>query len=175
MSTADTIAMSGVPAPVAKIIGDFIDAQQADDNELADLAANLTATGAELNTLSGVGSQVTWAVAAGAANICILTGTVKNAAGVAVAAVHVLDVYLSTQPDGSVISATSYSTGAAITTGAAIVALTANKAWKVATDATGKVSISITATGKPATEYACAVMPRSLRPSVSAASAALWG
>lgn len=54
MSTADTIAMAGVPAPVAKIIGDFIDAQQADDAELADLAANLTASAAEINVLDGV-------------------------------------------------------------------------------------------------------------------------
>lgn len=54
MSTADTIAMAGVPAPVAKIIGEFIDGQQADDAELADLAANLTATAAELNALASV-------------------------------------------------------------------------------------------------------------------------
>jgi hypothetical protein len=175
MATKDTLCMAGLPAPVATIIGEFIDAQQADDTELADLAANLTATAAELNTLTGVGSQVTWAVTAGAANVCILTGTVKNAAGTAVSAVHILDVYLSTAADGSVISATSYSTGASITTGAAIVTQTANKAWRVATNSSGVFAISITATGKPATEYAVAVIPRSSRASVSAASAALWG
>lgn len=51
MATKDVICMAGVPATAATIIGDFIDAQQADDAELADLAANLTASAAELNAL----------------------------------------------------------------------------------------------------------------------------
>ena len=175
MATKDVICMAGIPAPAAQIIGDFIDTKQASDAELLDLASNLTATGAELNTLTGVASQVTWAVTAGAANICILTGTVKNAAGTAVAAVHLLDVYLSTQSDGSVISATSYSTGASIPTGAAIGTWTANKFWTVATNSSGVFAISITATGKPATEYAVALNPRNMRANVSAASGVLWG
>lgn len=174
MSTADTIAMAGLPPAAAVVLGQLIDALGA-DTQIADLAANLTATAAELNTLAGVGSQVTWSVAAGAANVCVLTGTVKNAAGAAVAAVHILDVYLSTDSGGANVSGTSYSTGASVTTGAAIVTQTANKAWRIATNASGVFAISITATGKPATEYAVAVIPRSSRPSVSAASAALWG
>jgi hypothetical protein len=175
MATKDTIAMAGIPPTAATIIGDFIDAQQADDAELADLAANLTATGAELNMLDNVMNTVEWAVTAGAANVCILTGTVKDAAGATIASTHVLDVYISEAATGIGITADAYSTGASVTTGTQIVALTANKAWRLITSAGGVFAISITDTVKPADQYAVVINPKSGRPIISAASAALWG
>lgn len=173
MSTADTIAMSGVPAPVAKIIGEFIDAQQADDSELADLAANLTATGAELNTLDNVVASVSWAVTAGAANICIMTGTIKDAAGATIAAVRNLTVYISEAATGIGVTADSYSTGAALSDGTGT-ALVANKVFLVQTGTDGVFAISITDTAKPADQYGVAILPNGSM-SISAASAALWG
>lgn len=173
MATADTIAMAGVPPAVAKILGDFIDAQQADDAELADLAANLTSTGAELNTLDNVVASVSWAVTAGAANICILTGTIKDAAGATIAAVRNLIVYISEAATGIGVTADSYSTGAALSDGTGS-ALVANKVFLVQTGTDGIFAISITDTAKPADQYGVAILPNGSM-SISAASAALWG
>lgn len=175
MATKDVICMAGIPAPAAQVIGDFIDAQQADDAELADLAANLTSTAAELNMLDNVMHTVSWAVTAGASNVCILTGTVKDAAGATIAETHVLDVYISEAATGIGITADAYSTGASVSTGTQIIAQTANKAWTLITTAGGVFAISITDTAKPADQYGVVVNPKSGKVIVSAASAALWG
>lgn len=177
MSTADTLCMSGIPAPAAKVIGDAIDAvtasQQDSDAQLDDLAANLTATGAELNTLDNVVASVSWAVTAGAANICILTGTIKDAAGATIAAVRNLMVYISEAATGIGVTADSYSTGAALSDGTGA-ALVANKVFLVQTGTDGVFAISITDTAKPADQYGVAILPNGSM-SISAASAALWG
>lgn len=186
MSLATELCGLGMPPGQANRLATAIAGGTDFGTVLDDLATNLTSTAAELNALHSSGltaneaaalhgnaATVSWAVAAGAANICIITGTVKDSAGATIAAVHVLEVYMSTQADGSVISATSYSTGASITTGAAIVTQTASKAWKIATNSSGVFAISITATGKPATEYAVATFKN--RPVVSAASGTSYG
>jgi len=175
MATKDVIAMAGIPPTAATIIGDFIDAQQADDTELADLAANLTATGAELNMLDNVMNSVTWAVTAGASNICIGTLTVKDAAGATIAAPHTLLVYISEAATGIGITADTYSTGASVTAGTQLIAETANKAWMVNTTAAGVAAISITDTAKPADQYFVCINPKSGKMIVSAASGVLWG
>ena len=175
MATADTIAMAGVPPAVAKILGDFIDAQQADDAELADLAANLTATGAELNLIDNAVASVSFAVAAGAANVCVITGTIKDAAGATIAASRPLILYISEASTGIGITADTYSTGASVTTGTQLIALTANKAWLINTHTDGTFAISITDTGKPADQRLVAINPVQGTLSISAASAALWG
>lgn len=120
-------------------------------------------------------ASVSWAVTAGAANICILTGTLKDADGATIAERRIIDAFLSTSSTGVGVSATSYSTGAAVSLGNLIATLAANKAFRVQTGADGIFAISITATGKPATEYAAAVLPLSGDVSVSAASSTHYG
>ncbi len=159
---------------------------------MRDLARNLTATASELNAsvsqtsgqtpsdaevnvLDGAIASVSFAVAAGTTNVCVFTGTIKDADGATIAAVKALRVYLSTSAAGAGVSATSYSTGATVTTGTTLVTVSANKVFDVLTNASGVFAVSITASGKPATEYCCAVAPITGTVSVSAASAALWG
>ena len=142
---------------------------------ITDATGVTSSTVAELNLLDNTVASVSWAVAAGASNVCVLTGTIKDAAGATIAASRPLLIYISTAATGIGISGTSYSTGAAITTGTSVVALTANKAWLINTHTDGTFAISITATGKPATEYAVAINWTTGQLSVSAASAALWG
>lgn len=159
---------------------------------LTDLAQNLTVTAAELNAavaqlsgqtpsdaevnvLDGAIASVSFAVAAGASNVCIFTGTIKDADGATIAAAKALRVYLSTSAAGAGVSATSYSTGASVTTGTTLVTVTANKVFDVVTNSSGVFAVSVTASAKPATEYCVAVIPMTGNLSVSAASAALWG
>ncbi len=139
---------------------------------LADL--NVTATADELNLNDNLVASVSWSVAAGASNVCVLTGTLKDAAGSTIAASRPLLVYISEAATGIGITADTYSTGASITTGTALVTLTANKAWLINTHTDGTFAISITDSAKPADQYAVAVDPQ-WQLSVSAASAALWG
>jgi hypothetical protein len=137
--------------------------------------SGLTSTPAELNMLDNAVASVSWAVAAGAANVCIMTGTIKDAAGATIAASRPLLVYISEAAIGIGITADSYSTGAAITTGTSLVAFTANKAWLINTHTDGTFAISITDTAKPADQYGAALTFSKGQLSVSAASAALWG
>jgi len=136
---------------------------------------NATSTTAELNLLDNTVASVSWAVTAGASNICVLTGTIKDAAGATIAASRPLLVYISEAATGIGISADTYSTGAAVSTGTQLVALTANKAWLINTHTDGTFAISITDTAKPADQYAVAVNWTTGQLSISAASAALWG
>jgi hypothetical protein len=129
----------------------------------------------ELELLDNALATVSWGVAAGASNVCIFTGTVKDAAGATIEAVHNLLVYISEAATGAGVSADSYSTGAAVSTGVSLGALTANKVFMVQTNTSGVFAISITASAKPADQYCVAVHPLTGRPIVSAASAALWG
>lgn len=162
---------------------EVIDECMRPENNLGDLRSPATAltnlgvnaTAAELNLSDNAIASISWAVAAGASNVCVMTGTIKDAAGATIAAVRKLLVYLSTSATGVGVSATSYSTGAAITTGTSIIAETANKVFEILTHTDGTFAISITASGKPATEYGVAVVPMTGALNVSAASAALWG
>jgi hypothetical protein len=140
------------------------------------LSGDLTSsTVAELNLLDNTVASVSWAVTAGAANICILTGTIKDAAGATIAASRPLLIYISEASTGIGITADSYSTGAAITTGTSLVALTANKAWLINTHTNGTFAISITDTAKPADQRAVAINWTTGQLSISAASGVLWG
>lgn len=143
--------------------------------DVTDTSGATSATQAEVSLLDDVVASVSWSVAAGAANICIMTGTLKDAAGVTIAASRPLDIYISAAATGIGVSGTSYSTGASITTGTSNIAFTANKAWRINTHTNGTFAISITATGKPATEYGVAIVPTTGKLSISAASGVLWG
>jgi hypothetical protein len=100
-----------------------------------------------LKNLTGKAPTIT--ITAGAANVA--TFTIQFAEK----GVHQFDLYMSTSSAGANVSATTYSTGLAATTGVVAVTLTANKYLKVLTDATGKAVITLTATAKPAGEYMC--------------------
>lgn len=143
------------------------------DASLANLG--VTSSAAELNLNDNAVATVSWAVAAGASNVCHLTGTIKDAAGATIAASRPLILYISEAATGIGITADTYSTGAAITVGTQLIALTANKAWLINTHTDGTFRIAITDTAKPADQYAVAVNPVNGTLSVSAASAALWG
>lgn len=133
----------------------------------------VTSTAAELNLADNQVASVSWAVTAGASNICIMTGTIKDAAGATIAAVRNLLVYISEAATGIGVTADSYSTGAAITDGTGA-ELVAEKVFLVQTGVDGVFAISITDAAKPADQYGVAVLPNGSM-SISAASAALWG
>lgn len=133
----------------------------------------VTSTANEVNLTDAQVASVSWAVAAGAANVCVMTGTIKDAAGATITAVRNLIVYISEASTGIGVSADSYSTGAAITDGTGS-ELIAEKVFLVQSGTDGVFAISITDTAKPADQYGVAVLPNG-KHSVSAASAALWG
>jgi hypothetical protein len=162
------------------------------DAKLTDLAKNLTVTAAQLNAavaqlagqtpsdaevnvLDGAIASVTFVVAAGAANVCVLTGTIKDADGATIASRKALRVYISEAATGAGVSADSYSTGASVTTGSIVATVTANKVWDILTHSDGTFAISITDTAKPVDQYLVAITPITGGVNVSAASAALWG
>lgn len=149
-----------------------MEARQYNDTSLGSLG--VTSTSAELNLNDNVVASVSWAVAAGATNVCVFTGTLKDAAGATIAASRPLLVYISEASTGIGITADTYSTGASVTTGTQLIALTANKAWLINTHTDGTFAISITASAKPADQYLVAIDPQ-FQLNVSAASAALWG
>ncbi len=142
---------------------------------ITDATGVTSSTVAELNLLDNTVASVSWAVTAGAANVCIMTGTIKDAAGVTIAASRPLLLYISEAATGIGITADTYSTGASITTGTQLVALTANKAWLINTHTNGTFAISITATAKPADQYGVAINWTTGQLSISAASGVLWG
>lgn len=144
-------------------------------NSTVDQTAGQTPSDAEVNVLDAAVASISWAVAAGAANVCVLTGTLKDADGATIAAAKAIRVYISEAATGIGVSADTYSTGASITTGTVIVTETANKVWEILTHTDGTFAISITDTAKPVDQRGVAVVPITGTLSVSAASAALWG
>src|SRR5690606_1472940 len=100
----------------------------------------------------------------------IFTGTLKDADGATIAAAKAIRVYISEAATGIGISADSYSTGASVTTGTQIAAVTANKVWDILTHTDGTFAISITDSAAPADQYAVAVTPLTGNLNVSAAS-----
>lgn len=100
-----------------------------------------------LKNLSGKQPSVT--IASGAANVATFTLQFPTSE------VYAFELYMSTSAAGANITATTYSTGLAVTTGAISFTKTANKVLDVLTDATGKAVITLTATAKPVGEYMC--------------------
>lgn len=120
----------------------------------------ITATVAELNLTDDMPASVTFAAAAGGANVCEVTITVKDAAGVAIAEVFNLDVWLSDAATGAGLTSTSASgtVQAKAASGADLEVMTAKKAIRVQTLATGIYILEITDTAKTAF-YVCAQVP----------------
>ncbi len=159
---------------------------------ITDLARNLTVTAAQLNAvvaqvtgqtpsdaevnvLDAAIASISIVPAAGAANVCVFTGTLKDADGATIAARKAIRVYISEAATGVGVSADTYSTGASVTTGSVVLTETANKVWDILTHTDGTFAISITDTAKPADQYVVAITPLTGNVNVSAASALLWG
>ena len=135
---------------------DFNHLLAADANGLtaADLTklAGLTASDAEINELDGMIASLTFAFAAGAANIVEVTITFKDADGVTVASPSLFTLWLSDAATGVALTGTSASgtVQAKSGAGADFEVLTAKKALKVQALATGIYILEITDSGKTA-------------------------
>lgn len=116
-----------------------------------------------------VGSTVTFSIAAAGANVSEVTITVKDGAGVAVAGVHHLDVWLSDAATGAGLTGTTASGTVTAKAASGIVysTATAKKALRVQTLATGVFVLEITDTAKTGF-YVCATNPLTGRATVSA-------
>ena len=119
-----------------------------------------TVTTAEINVLDNVPADITFAAAAGAANVCEVTITVKDAAGATIADVFNLTIWLSDAATGAGLTGTSASgtVQAKSASGADLGTLTAKKALVVQTLATGIYILEITDTAKTGF-YPCAALP----------------
>lgn len=104
-----------------------------------------------LQSLNGqiLPAQILFTIAKGSANVCVVTAQVADNGGQAIAGFPFdLDVILSDNANGVGITATAPSSSASVTTGTVLNTYTANKAFYAQTDATGKVVLTITDTGK---------------------------
>ena len=95
-------------------------------------------------------SALTFAVAAGGANVATVTIQAVNFEGAAVAGVRNVFLWLSDSASGIGATGTTASGTVAATTGTELVDLTAKKVKIVQTDATGKIVLAITDTAKTA-------------------------
>lgn len=123
--------------------------------------AAVTASAAELNSgADGVGNSVTFAAAAGAANVSEVTITVKDGAGATVAAVHMVEIWLSDSATCAGLTATTASgaVAAKAASGVDVDTHVAKKALLVQTLATGVYVLSITDTAK-SLFFLCAAAP----------------
>ena len=86
--------------------------------------------------------------AAGAANVTNVTIQLKDGSGIALANAAVVDVWLSDAATGLGITGTAASGTPAPTTGTILGILTAKKAWRVVSNASGVIVLEITDTAK---------------------------
>lgn len=129
-----------------KLAGTAITASAAELN----LLDGVTATTAELNLTDSMPANITFAAAAGGANVCEVTCTVKDAAGATIAGVFNFDIWLSDVSSGAGLTGTTASgtVTAKAASGAVIGTYTAKKALRVQTLATGIFILEITDTAK---------------------------
>lgn len=146
--------------------GGEIDVESGGALKLAGVA--LTATAAEVNLTDNMPASVTFAAAAGGANVCEVTVTVADAAGTAIAKAFPLILWLSDAATGAALTGTSASgtVQAKSASGADFAALTAKKALIAQTLATGIYILEITDTEKTAF-YVCAQCPSTGHPFIS--------
>lgn len=110
----------------------------------------------------GVAVNVTFAAAAGGANVAEVTLTVKDQTGATLAGIHNLDVWLSDAATGAGLTATTASgtVTAKTSEGTVLGTYTAKKALRVQTKAAGTFVLEITDTAKTGF-YVCATVPGS--------------
>lgn len=137
----------GSAGDIAIVEGVFFDNRQVAIDAILD---GLTASVAEINILDDFPASITFAAAAGAANVTEVTITVRDAAGVAIDKAFMLDVWLSDAATGAGLTGTEASgtVTAKAASGAIIATHVSKKALKVQTLATGVFVLEITDTAK---------------------------
>jgi hypothetical protein len=119
-----------------------------------------TATTAEINMLDDSAASVTIAYAASATTDGIeVTYTVKDAAGVAIDAIHCLECWVSDDADGSGLTATSASGNLTAVTGTILTAFTAKKHFSGNTDANGVLVVELVDAANTTGERFCVKNP----------------
>lgn len=110
----------------------------------------VTATAAEMNRADGAPASVTFAAAAGGANVCEVTITMKDAAAATLTGIRNFEVWLSDAATGAGITGTAASgtVTAKAASGTVLTALTAKKHIIAQTVAAGTFILEITDTAK---------------------------
>jgi len=133
----------------------------------------VTATAAELNTLDDAVSNVTIAYEASATTDGIeATLTVVDGAGVAIDAVHKLEVFITDDDIGGVLTSTSASGALTAVTGSILSVLTAKKHVTITTAATGIATLLLVDSANTAGERFIVVHPSSGKSIVGASALA---
>jgi len=143
-STAELNALDGITSTVTEL----------------NLIDGLTTIVGELNLLDDAPADITLVAASAGTNVCEVTITVVDSAGVAIAECFNLDVWLSDAATGAGVTATAASGTVAVksASGVDFEVVTAKKYTRVQTLATGIYILEITDTAKTGF-YACAVIP----------------
>lgn len=130
--------------------------------------SGVTATAAELNLTDAAPATVTFSPAAGGANVCEVTITVKDAAGATLAGGRNLNIWLSDAATGLGLTSTTASgtVTAKAASGTVLTALTAKKHIAAQTLASGVFVLEITDTAKTGF-YVCVENPLTGAPIVS--------
>lgn len=120
----------------------------------------ITATGAELNILDDTVNDVTivYSTGVGTDNI-VVTITVVDATATAIDAVHKLEVFITDDDIGGVLTSTAASGALTATGGAVLTALTAKKHVTATTAATGILVLDLVDSANTAGERFCVVNP----------------
>ena len=130
----------------------------------------ITATAAELNTLDNAIATAVPVLTAGATTDEMdITISVKDAAGSIIAAVHVLEVWITDSATAYTLTGTSASGALTAIDGGIITAHTAKKHITCVTPATGVINLSLVDNSNTAGEIVCVKLPNGGF-SVSAAS-----
>jgi hypothetical protein len=141
------------------VVGGTLNIQSGGALQIA--GAPVTASAAELNSgADAVGNSATFEAAAGAANVSEITITVKDGAGATVAAVHMVEIWLSDSATCAGLTGTTASgaVAAKAASGVDIDVHVAKKAMLIQTLATGIYVLSITDTAKSLV-FVCAAAP----------------
>lgn len=152
------------------------------ENNLADVRSksacltnlDIDATAAELNLVDNACATVTFAAAAGAANVMVVTLTVKDAAGATIAAHQRLEVYITESAAGLGLTGDTISGDATWGSNEEIDEVTSKKRFRILTAATGIATLSIEDSAKPADQRLAVVHPLTGKLIVSGALNA-WG
>lgn len=158
MSDSAGRAVPYVPGPNAKINGVALETVSAAGQVVAVYLECLAETGL---------TSVTFAAAAGASNVCNVTGTVKDADGNTLTGVRNLELWLSDAATGIGATATTASGTVTCTTGTDLADTVAKKVKTIQTAANGTFVLAITDTAKTGF-YVCVKHPGTGVPLVSA-------
>lgn len=140
-----------------------------------DAIDGVTATAAELNILDDVCSTVAITLAASVTTDGMdITFTVKDAAGVAIDAVHRLEWWISESATGQGLTADTYSGDVTTGTGTELAEITSKKHFIGLTNASGVMVATAVASANPSDQYVVCAHPVTGKLIVSAVSGTNW-